>query len=277
MQEKMVQRIALIVEYDGSSFSGWQIQKKPAVPTVQEHLEQALSKIANQTISTICAGRTDAGVHACAQTVHFETSANRPLKAWIDGVNTYLPASIVVRWAGAVADDFHARFSAVKRTYRYVILNQALRSSVLANKVTWVRDTLNVELMHKAAQDLLGELDFSAYRASGCQSSTPFRFMESITVRRQGDFVVTELTANAFLLHMVRNIMGVLIEIGKQQKPVSWAKAVLETKDRTQAGLTAKPDGLYLVKAHYPDQYALPALPLGPVFLPYDNEQDKNS
>lgn len=260
-------RIALLLEYDGSQYNGWQIQKKPAVPTVQEQLEKALSRIADHPVTVLCAGRTDAGVHACAQTVHFDTSAERPMKAWVAGVNTYLPSDIAVKAAAAVSENFHARFSAIKRTYRYVIFNQPVRSAVLADKVTWVKDELDAERMHMAAQDLLGELDFSAYRASGCQSNTPFRYMESITVERRGDFIITELSANAFLLHMVRNIMGVLIAIGKGEKPVAWAKQVLESKDRTQAGLTAKPDGLYLVKAHYPVEFQLPELPLGPAFL----------
>lgn len=260
-------RIALLLEYDGANYNGWQIQKKPAVPTVQEHLERALSRIANHAVSVVCAGRTDAGVHACAQTIHFDASVIRPTKAWIEGVNTYLPKDIVVKAAAPVSAEFHARFSAIKRTYRYIIYNQAVRSAVLASKVTWVRDSLNADLMHEAAQALLGELDFSAYRASGCQSNTPFRFMESIHVYRRGDFVITELTANAFLLHMVRNIMGVLIAIGRGEQPVQWAKQVLDSKDRTQAGLTAKPDGLYLVKAHYPSEFNLPELPLGPSFL----------
>lgn len=260
-------RIALLVEYDGAHYSGWQIQKKPAVPTVQENLEAALSRIANHAVSVICAGRTDAGVHACAQTVHFDTDAKRPMKAWLEGVNTYLPKDIAVKVAAPVSNEFHARFSAVKRTYRYIVVNQPVRSAVLAGKVTWVREPLDAALMNEAAQALLGELDFSAYRASGCQSNTPFRFMESIQVHRRGHFIVTELTANAFLLHMVRNIMGVLIAIGKGEKPVQWAKQVLDSKDRTQAGLTAKPDGLYLVKAHYPAVFSLPELPLGPDFL----------
>lgn len=263
----MSQRIALIVEYDGSHYNGWQIQKKPAVPTVQEVLESALSKIAATPIQVFCAGRTDAGVHAAAQVVHFESSNIRPLRAWVQGVNTHLPASVVVHWAGEVTEDFHARFSATKRTYRYIILNREIRSPTLAGKVTLVKQPLDGQKMQQAGQYLLGELDFSAYRAAGCQSNTPFRFMESIQVTRQGDFVITELTANAFLLHMVRNIMGVLIPIGIGEKPVEWAQEVLLSKDRTQAGLTAKPDGLYMVKAHYPEQFGLPDLPLGPVFI----------
>lgn len=267
MADSPTQRIALLLEYDGSNYNGWQIQKKPAVPTVQQFVEQSLSRIANHVVSTLCAGRTDAGVHACAQTVHFDTSAQRPLKAWLDGVNSYLPKDIAVKAAAQVSDDFHARFSAIKRSYRYIIFNQPVRSAVLAGKATWVKQPLDADSMHQAAQALLGERDFSAYRASGCQSNTPYRFMESIQVYRRGHFVIADLTANAFLLHMVRNIMGVLIAIGKKEKPVEWAQQVLATRDRTQAGLTAKPDGLYLIKAHYPKHFGLPELALGPDFL----------
>lgn len=269
------QTIALIVEYDGSAFHGWQIQKKPAVDTVQYQVEKALSKIAHQPIKVFCAGRTDAGVHASAQVIHFETSAQRDLRAWREGANTYLPDTVAIRWAGFVDGDFHARFSAQQRTYRYIILNQAIRSPTLSKKVTLVKKTLDVHAMQEAANYLLGELDFSAYRAAACQSNTPFRCMYSLTVYRYGDFVITELTANAFLLHMVRNIMGVLIAIGSGEKRPQWAKEVLESRDRCQAGLTAKPYGLYLVKVTYPEHYGLPDLKPGPVFLPawQDNSQ----
>lgn len=264
---QITQKIALIVEYDGSAFYGWQMQKKPAVATVQEAVEQALSKIANMPIQTFCAGRTDAGVHASAQVVHFSSPVVRAMRAWREGVNTHLPDSVVVRWAGEVDEDFHARFSAQMRTYRYVIFNQAVRSPILDKKVTVIRKPLDVDKMHQAAQYLLGEQDFSAYRAAGCQSRTPFRYMQAITVYRQGAFIVTELTANAFLLHMVRNIMGVLIAIGEGVHAPIWAKQVLESKDRNQADVTAKPYGLYLVGVEYPEHYALPSLAYGPWFL----------
>src|SRR5690554_98825 len=262
------QTIALVIEYDGSAFHGWQMQKKPAVDTVQYRVEKALSKVANQPIKVFCAGRTDTGVHASAQVIHFETTAQRGLRAWQDGVNSYLPDTVVVRWAGVVDEDFHARFSAQQRSYRYVILNQAVRSPTLSKKVTLVKKSLDVDAMQEAAYHLLGELDFSAYRAAGCQSNSSFRCMHSLRVYRQGNFVITELTANAFLLHMVRNIMGVLIAIGSGEKPAIWAKQVLDSRDRCQAGLTAKPYGLYLVKVDYPQHYGLPNFAPGPVFLP---------
>lgn len=261
-------RIALIVEYDGHPYCGWQIQKKPAVPTVQEQLEKALSVVANHPVTTLCAGRTDTGVHGCGQVVHFDTNAVRHPRGWVQGVNTHLPDSIAVRWAGSMPVDFHARFSATRRTYRYVILNQPVRSPALDKKATLVTRPLDVAAMQQAADYLLGELDFSAFRGAGCQSNSPFRFMESIQVQRYGDLVVTELCANAFLLHMVRNIMGVLMAIGTGEREPVWAQQVLESRDRRQAGLTAKPHGLYLVNVSYPSHYALPSLPNGPAFLP---------
>lgn len=271
------QKIALIVEYDGSAFFGWQLQKNPPVDTVQYRLENALSTVANQPIKTFCAGRTDTGVHASAQVVHFETTAQRTLRAWREGVNAHLPDAVVVRWAGVVAEDFHARFSAQQRSYRYIILNQAVRSPILHKKVTQVKAPLDIVAMQTAANHLLGELDFSAYRAAGCQSNSPFRCMHALRIYRQGDFVVAELTANAFLLHMVRNIMGVLIAIGSGEKPTIWAKEVLDSRDRCQAGLTAKPYGLYLVKVDYPQHYGLPNLLPGPVFLPARQDNDEES
>lgn len=260
-------RIALAVEYDGSHYHGWQIQKKPAVPTVQEKLQAALSRVANHDVQVHCAGRTDAGVHASSQVVHFDTTSVRQAKAWVQGVNTHLPDDVAVLWAKAVPPEFHARFSAERRTYRYVVLNRPVRSPVLAGKVTPVRQALNVEAMQQAADYLLGERDFSAFRGAGCQSDTPFRFVEYIRISRQQDLLVTEICANAFLLHMVRNIMGVLLSIGRGEHVPLWAHEVLESRDRRCAGVTARPDGLYLVDVRYPAHFGLPALPPGPVFL----------
>lgn len=260
-------RIAVEVEYNGSAYSGWQLQKKPAVPTVQQQVEKALSFVANHPVSVICAGRTDAGVHATSQTIHFETNSARSEKAWVCGTNANLPDDIVVKWAKGVPTDFHARFSATARTYRYIIGNQSVRSAILYKKVTWVEHQLDIELMQEAANYLLGELDFSAYRGAGCQSKSAYRNVEYIRLFKQGDLLVTELRANAFLLHMVRNIMGVLIAIGRKQQLPIWAKEVLESKDRRQGAATASPDGLYLVQAHYPKHYGLPETPFGPLFI----------
>lgn len=257
-QEKITTpRVALCVEYNGSAFFGWQIQRKPAVRTVQAELEKALSKVADTPISVVCAGRTDAGVHATSQVVHFENSACRSEQAWIRGVNTHLPDDIVVKSAKGVDEQFHARFSALSRTYHYVILNTDIRSPVLANKATLVFERLDEVTMHTAAQSLLGEHDFSGFRAAGCQSHSSHRFMENITVSRQGDFVVTSLRANAFLLHMVRNIMGVLIDIGIGKSPQSYCGEVLRGKDRTKASKTAPACGLYLTGVGYDDEYNL--------------------
>ena len=260
-------KVALLIEYDGSDYHGWQIQTKPPVRTVQGEVEKALSYVANEPVKVFCAGRTDAGVHATAQLVHFETSAKRSEVSWVKGVNTNLPNDVVVRWAKPVDDDFHARFTATARTYRYVIANQAVGSAILDRKVTLIKDALDVAAMHEAGQHLLGENDFSAYRGASCQSNSPFRCIEYLKVEQKGQFVVMEVCANAFLLHMVRNIMGVLIEIGLGNKPIGWSRDVLLTKDRKQAAKTAPPHGLYLVDARYPEHYGLSQAVLGPIFL----------
>lgn len=260
-------KVALLVEYDGAEYHGWQIQKKPAVATVQGLLEKAISYVANDDVHVVCAGRTDAGVHATSQVVHFETHSKRSEVSWVRGVNANLPFNIVVKWAKPVADDFHARFTATARTYRYIIANQEVRSAVLHNKVTLVKDALDHTLMHQSGQFLLGEHNFSAYRGASCQSHSPFRFVESLHVYRHGPFIVTEICANAFLLHMVRNIMGVLIEVGQGSQPPEWSEAVLHSRDRKQAAKTAPPEGLYLVEVRYPESYGLPEVKRGPIFL----------
>lgn len=260
-------RIAIEVEYDGATYCGWQRQKKPAVPTVQEQVEDALSFVANHPVSVICAGRTDSGVHATSQIVHFETAVARSEKAWVCGTNANLPDDVVIKWAQAVPGDFHARFSATARTYRYITLTQSVRSAIFDKKVTFVDRKLDMFSMQKAANYLLGEQDFSAYRGAGCQSKSSFRNVEYIKIFKQGDLLITEIRANAFLLHMVRNIMGVLIEIGIGEKPAVWAKEVLDSKDRQQGGRTAPPHGLYFVQAHYPSQYGLPDTAFGPAFI----------
>ena len=260
-------RVAMAVSYDGSAFHGWQSQRKPQVATVQEALEQALGSIANAPVRVQCAGRTDAGVHASHQIVHFDSPSDRDEKAWVSGGNTHLPPKISIHWAKPVTEDFNARFSATARRYRYVILNTPSRSALLAGGVTWESRPLNERAMHEAGQALLGELDFTSYRAVACQSKTPMRNVHFLEVSRCGDMVVIDIQANAFLYHMVRNIAGVLLAIGTGIKPVAWAEEVLLAKDRKAATITAPPFGLYLVGVTYPDSFQLPQSDPGPFFL----------
>jgi tRNA pseudouridine38-40 synthase len=252
------QRIALCVEYDGSVFNGWQTQLNPALNTVQETLEQALSIIADQPIKIHCAGRTDTGVHASGQIVHFDTTSERPLQAWVKGTNSRLPRQVAVQWAHAVTEDFHARFSARSRRYRYIIANTPVRPALLAAFVTPYFYPLDEQAMHAAAQSLLGENDFTSFRAVACQSRTAMRNLMELNVTRQGDYVIIEVEANAFLLHMVRNLVGVLLAIGDGRKPPVWASEVLARKDRSYAGVTAPATGLCLIKVRYPEHFKLP-------------------
>lgn len=260
-------RVALSLSYDGSSYRGWQSQRKPQVLTVQEELERALSSVANSQIVVQCAGRTDAGVHASHQVVHFDTPVARSEKAWVSGTNSQLPPTIAVEWAKPVPQDFNARFSATARRYRYIILNTAARSAILPAGLTWVRHPLNYQSMHLAAQSLLGELDFTSYRAAACQSRTPMRNVHFVEVTRRGDLVIIDIQANAFLHHMVRNIAGVLIEIGSGNQPIEWAEQILLAKDRSKGAATASPQGLYLVDVLFPDEYNLPENIPGPPFV----------
>lgn len=250
-------RIALGIEYDGSAFHGWQAQQ-PGVRTVQGELEAALSRVANHRVQVVCAGRTDTGVHALGQVVHFDTDAQRGERNWLLGSNANLPDDVSVTWVRPVGSDFSARFSAVSRRYRYFILNRTPRSAVLAGRVTWVHRPLDETLMQAAAADLIGEHDFSSYRAVACQAKSPVRTLYQLDVQRHGDFVVLKLHANAFLHHMVRNIAGVLMAIGRKEQPVEWAKSVLELRDRTLGGVTAPAAGLYFESVQYPAEYAIP-------------------
>ncbi|TCO80819.1 tRNA pseudouridine38-40 synthase [Plasticicumulans lactativorans] len=250
-------RIALGIEYDGAGFRGWQSQEA-GVRTVQGCLEAALSRIAAHAIDVICAGRTDAGVHGLGQVVHFDTSARRAGTAWVLGSNALLPADVSVRWMCEVPGHFHARFSAVARRYRYVILNRRQRSALVHGRATPYHRPLDAERMHAAGQALLGEHDFSAYRAAGCQATHPRRALYALTVGRRGDYVVLEVEANAFLHHMVRNIAGVLLAIGAGERPVDWAGQVLAGRDRRAGGVTAPPDGLYFLHVQYPQGFVLP-------------------
>jgi tRNA pseudouridine38-40 synthase len=259
-------KIALGIEYDGASFFGWQRQRE--VASVQQHVEKALSVIANEPIDVYCAGRTDAGVHGTGQVVHFETTAIRKLAAWTMGVNANLPDQVAVRWAKEVPESFHARFSATARRYRYVIYNSDYRPAILAKGVSHYHGQLDETLMHEAAQLLLGENDFSSFRAAHCQSNSPNRNVMHISVERFNQYIVIDIKANAFVHHMVRNIVGSLITVGRKEQPVEWIKWLLEQKDRKLASATAKAHGLYLVAVDYPKEFDLPQVPMGPLFLP---------
>ncbi|WP_413737775.1 tRNA pseudouridine(38-40) synthase TruA [Sodalis sp. RH21] len=258
-------KIALGIEYDGSRFYGWQRQSE--VSSVQACLEQALSKVANEPVSVLCAGRTDAGVHATGQVVHFETRAVREAAAWTLGVNANLPADVAVRWACGVAPDFHARFSALARRYRYIIYNHPYRPAILSRGVTHFYHQLDADKMTRAGEHLLGEHDFTSFRALHCQSHSPWRNIKHLTVTRHGPYLVVDIKANAFLHHMVRNIVGSLMEVGCGNRPEAWIADVLEARDRSLAAATARAEGLYLVAVDYPDQFALPLPPMGPLFL----------
>lgn len=264
MKEKM--KIALGVEYDGTHYYGWQRQRE--VPSVQEQLEMALSKVANHGVEVQCAGRTDAGVHGTGQVVHFETHAERSLMAWTMGVNAQLPKEIAVRWAKPVPDSFHARFSATARRYRYLIYNDKHRPGLLSSCVAHYHEPLDAALMQQAGQYLLGEHDFTSFRAVQCQSRSPWRNVIHLNVKRYGRYIVVDIKANAFVHHMVRNIVGSLLVVGQAKQQPEWIQWLLNAKDRTLAAATAKAQGLYLVAVDYPAEYELPQLPLGPLFLP---------
>lgn len=250
-------RIALGVEYDGSAFHGWQIQ--PAGGTVQDALQAALREIAGVALNVVCAGRTDAGVHATGQVVHFDTQVERPLTAWVRGVNTFLPPAVAVRWAQPVADGFHARFSAHGRRYRYVLINRPQRSGVWHGRAGWYHHPLDVESMREAAALLLGEHDFSAFRAAGCQARSPVKTLRRADVRRMGDLLVFDFEASAFLHHMVRNLVGSLVYVGQGKQRAEWIGELLLAGDRRHAAPTFSAAGLYLVGVEYEAHWGLPA------------------
>jgi tRNA pseudouridine38-40 synthase len=251
-------RIALGVEYDGAPYSGWQSQA--GVLTVQDTLQAALGSVAGERISVIAAGRTDAGVHALEQVVHFDTQADRAQTAWVRGANAHLPPHVAVLWAHAVPDEFHARFSAQARSYRYWLLNRPVRPAVQSSRMGWFYKPLDIEKMQEAAQCLLGEHDFSAFRASECQAKTPVKTLSRLEIRREGDMIVFELTADAFLHHMVRNIVGCLVYVGKNKYPPAWMRELLEGRNRTRAAPTFAPDGLYLTRIQYDAKWNLPQI-----------------
>jgi tRNA pseudouridine38-40 synthase len=249
-------RIAVGIEYDGSAFAGWQSQQ--ALRTVQQTLEGALGAVAAEPISLVAAGRTDAGVHARAQVAHFDSEAERTPRSWLLGANSELPADVALTWAQPVPAHFHARYCAEARVYRYLILNRTARSALNAARTAWVTRTLETEAMAEAAAQLVGEHDFSAFRAAECQAKSPIRRLTSLTVARRGDWIVIEAIANAFLHHMVRNIAGLLIAVGKGDQPPGWARTVLEGRDRTRGAATAPAAGLYLWEVRYPAAFGLP-------------------
>ena len=250
-------RIALGIEYDGTSYNGWQRQKNGI--GVQQRLEEALAVVADEPVELTCAGRTDTGVHATGQVVHFDTTAERSERGWLLGTNTNLPADVSVAWARRVDPEFHARFSATGRSYRYVILNRLQRSALHRKRAWWVHQPLDAGRMHAAGQRLIGEHDFSAFRAAGCQAKTALRELTAISVTRDGDWLYLDVSANAFLMHMVRNITGTLAEVGQGEQPQEWVTEVLESRDRTIGGVTAPPHGLTLVDVDYPAQFGIPS------------------
>lgn len=251
-----MRRIAVGLEYQGSGYAGWQTQASR--PSVQALAEAALSEVAAEAVSLVCAGRTDAGVHSRGQVAHFDTHAERTMRSWVLGANSQLPRDISVAWARPVPAHFHARYSAEARTYRYLILNRQARSALGARRVTWIHRPLDERSMGQAAALLQGEHDFSAFRAAQCQAKSPIRRLERLAVWRDGDWLFIEATANAFLHHMVRNIAGLLIVIGKGDAPPAWAAQVLQGRDRRLAAPTAPADGLYLWAVRYPEAFALP-------------------
>jgi len=265
----MATRIALGIEYDGSRFLGWQTQ--PGGGTVQDALETALSGIADEAVSVTCAGRTDRGVHGRGQVVHFDTAAQRPDSAWVRGVNAMLPEPVAVLWSRRVAPDFHARYCALSRTYRYVLLNRPVRPALAARHAGWHHAPLDVVPMREAAGWLLGEHDFSAFRAADCQAKSPLRTLHRIDIERKGECIEFTLRANAWLQHMVRNIVGTLVYVGKGKHPPQWAKKVLESRDRSLAAPTFGPEGLYLEAVEYDLRCNIPTTESQKAALPVES------
>jgi tRNA pseudouridine38-40 synthase len=249
-------RLALGVEYDGSRFLGWQTQ--PGGGTVQDALEAALAGIAGSAVGVTCAGRTDRGVHARAQVVHFDTEAERPDSAWVRGVNALLPESVAVLWSRRVDAQFHARYGAFARTYRYVLVNRPVRPALAARHAGWFHHPLDADRMQAAAALLTGEQDFSAFRSSECQAKSPVRTLHSLAIERRGERIDFVLRANAFLHHMVRNLVGTLVYVGKGKHPPQWAREVLMSRDRARAAPTFAAEGLYLEQVEYEPRWNLP-------------------
>lgn len=258
-------RIALGIEYDGSRFCGWQSQ--PGTRTVQGEVEQAVSRVANHPLQVVCAGRTDTGVHALGQVIHFDSDAPRTLRSWILGCNSNLPRDVNVVWAQEVPDEFHARFGALSRSYRYIILNRMMRSALLDQRVCVRYGDLSLAAMQQAACHLVGEHDFTSFRALACQAKHPVRTIHSLTVEQHHNHFIIDVRANAFLHHMVRNIAGVLLAVGSGERDPDWVGELLALRDRSAGGVTAPPQGLYLVNVEYPARFALPAPAQPPCFV----------
>lgn len=250
-------RIALGIEYDGRAFAGWQSQ--PHGNTVQDRLTAALAAIAGEPVGVHAAGRTDAGVHASMQVVHFDTTVRRPLSAWVRGVNAHLPPEVAVLWAREVGDDFHARFSAFSRSYHYFLQSHPVRPSLLAGKVGWTHHALDVDAMRAGAAHLLGRHDFSSFRAAECQAKSPVKDLQRLDIVEQGGVLRLDLMADAFLHHMVRNIVGTLVYVGKGALAPVDVAALRDAQDRRHAPPTFMPDGLYLAGVGYPDSFDLPS------------------
>jgi len=253
-------RLAMGIEYRGSDFFGW--QRQDGFRTVQEELENALSRIADTKVSAVCAGRTDTGVHALKQVIHFDTPSVRKDYSWVQGSNSNLPKDISVNWCARMNESFHARYSALSRTYKYVILNRKSRSGISYDSANWVANRLDESRMTSAARLLVGKHDFSAFRARGCQAKSPVKEIKAIFVSRVDDYVIILVEADGFLQRMVRNIAGLLIEIGTSRKKPTWAGDVLASKCRGKGGVTAPPQGLYLVNVRYPEKYGIPEIPV---------------
>lgn len=254
-----VLRIVLGLEYDGSAFCGWQTQ--PQACGVQDALDHVLTEVAGERIVTVCAGRTDAGVHALAQVVHFDTIARRPLTAWTRGANALLPESVSVNWAKQIGEDFHARFSATGRRYVYWLLNRPQRPGLMHKRVGWFHQTLDIDAMRRAARCMIGEHDFSAFRAAECQAKSPVKVLRELQITRRGETIRFEFAADAFLQHMVRNIVGSLVYIGSGRQPPGWMDELLQSRERTRAAPTFSPAGLYLAAVDYDAVWALPPRP----------------
>jgi tRNA pseudouridine38-40 synthase len=249
-------RIALGVSYNGQAYQGWQSQTSGL--TIQDHLERALGKLAAQRVSTVCAGRTDAGVHGLMQVVHFDTHLQRETNSWVRGTNAYLPKDIAVQWAVSTSDAFHCRACATSRRYAYVLLESPVRPSVDAGRVGWAFRPMALEAMQAGASHLLGEHDFTSFRASQCQALSPVKTMLSIDISKRGAYWRIEFEANAFLHHMIRNVMGCLVEIGQGKKPPAWMLDVLAARDRRAAAPTFSPDGLYFLGPRYAPEWNMP-------------------